>query len=588
MNTASPTVLVIDDMAIFREPISVALKMAGYRTVGAESALQALELIDQTAPDLILLDVAMPIMGGLAFLRSLRNSSRWRGLPVVLLTALAEKSCVMEAAELGVSDYLVKSYFSLDQLLSVVKRNLDGTALSAEESSTPAVVPQSSSMAETLSQQPTAPRFPRAVHAHSSFEQEKSHVLHSRLKNLHELKTLAGSVCSILSMTNSTHTKADELVDILSRDPVLSARVLQMANSAAYACTKNPANTLQQAVVTLGFQAIRQTALQVGVFDALPASALDGFDAVRCWEHCSAVGHFMDWMIPDNEVETKGVNHLIGLCHDIPELVLRAELGQEFEEMAHFSGETTLSFGDITELLLGVRYHELVGYVLSRMGLPKSIVKPICDYSRRLDSPQAEDTDMRVISALRVANYLAHGILLGPSISVRVQPLTLQQCRHAFGTHTPPGFKPQMLKEQFRASTSTLACLSNNDQRKFSAPLFEKAEKTVLYIRGDGYTTLDPLLFALEQLVHVEILPGLAEAKGRSGPETPVILVPSPQKDLSLVLEDISRFQEHSDDPGSFLLLTAGDLLPDNLPPGLEVDQLPISLYRLADALVRI
>ena len=65
-------VLVVDDMAIFREPIAASLRLAGFETVCAANGQEALSAMDMRRPDVILLDLAMPVMDGISFLQSLR------------------------------------------------------------------------------------------------------------------------------------------------------------------------------------------------------------------------------------------------------------------------------------------------------------------------------------------------------------------------------------------------------------------------------------------------------------------------------------------------------------------------------------
>jgi two-component system chemotaxis response regulator CheY len=107
------TILVVDDMAVFREPIAASLRLAGYETLCAADGEDALRVARARRPDLILLDVSMPKMDGLTFLKHLRADPEVAGTRVILLTALSEKKHVLSAGALGVRDYLLKSRFRL-------------------------------------------------------------------------------------------------------------------------------------------------------------------------------------------------------------------------------------------------------------------------------------------------------------------------------------------------------------------------------------------------------------------------------------------------------------------------------------------
>ena len=117
-------ILVVDDMAVFREPIARALRAEGYETLCAENGEQALRMLRQHGADLVLLDVAMPVMDGLGFLAAIRHEDRFDDLPVLLLTAVAERDYVIKAAKYGAREYLLKSRFSLETLIDRIEKRL--------------------------------------------------------------------------------------------------------------------------------------------------------------------------------------------------------------------------------------------------------------------------------------------------------------------------------------------------------------------------------------------------------------------------------------------------------------------------------
>jgi CheY-like chemotaxis protein len=110
-------ILVVDDMQAIREPIAASLRLAGYQTVVAADGVAAISAAHRHKPDLILLDISMPGMDGLTCLTALRAAPTTADIPVILLTAAADKHLVSRAASLRVKDYLLKSAFSLPELL---------------------------------------------------------------------------------------------------------------------------------------------------------------------------------------------------------------------------------------------------------------------------------------------------------------------------------------------------------------------------------------------------------------------------------------------------------------------------------------
>ena len=114
------TVLVIDDVPVFRDVVQHALAAAGHVVLTATNGAEGLKRLESDKVDLVLLDLAMPEMDGVSFLRRLREDKRFDALPVLVVTALSESSQVREARQMGALGPLLKSRFSLRDLLKSV------------------------------------------------------------------------------------------------------------------------------------------------------------------------------------------------------------------------------------------------------------------------------------------------------------------------------------------------------------------------------------------------------------------------------------------------------------------------------------
>src|SRR4051812_39939401 len=112
-------------MAIFRDPLAASLRLAGDETVCASDGKEGLARVAAGRPDLVLLDLAMPVLDGLGFLRAFRADPANARVPVIVLTAAAERQTVLEAASLGAREYMLKSRFSMQDMLERVKRRLE-------------------------------------------------------------------------------------------------------------------------------------------------------------------------------------------------------------------------------------------------------------------------------------------------------------------------------------------------------------------------------------------------------------------------------------------------------------------------------
>jgi two-component system response regulator MprA len=112
------TIVVAEDDQALRESLARVLRFEGYEVVLTADGARALEAVDRDRPDLLLLDVMMPHVDGLAACRRLRE--RGEQLPVLMLTARHTVSDRVEGLDAGADDYLVKP-FSIDELLARVR-----------------------------------------------------------------------------------------------------------------------------------------------------------------------------------------------------------------------------------------------------------------------------------------------------------------------------------------------------------------------------------------------------------------------------------------------------------------------------------
>jgi len=101
-------ILIVDDTPVNLKLAASVLEYAGYHTLEAGEAQQALEVIRQTPPDLILMDIALPGMDGLTLTRQLKADPTTRHIRIVALTAFAMKGDEQKAREAGCDGYITK------------------------------------------------------------------------------------------------------------------------------------------------------------------------------------------------------------------------------------------------------------------------------------------------------------------------------------------------------------------------------------------------------------------------------------------------------------------------------------------------
>jgi putative two-component system response regulator len=118
------TILIVEDNPILREGLQEMLELDGYEVFTAANGQQALDEMAEYKPDLILSDIAMPVMDGYEFFRAVRARTEWVSIPFIFLTARGEHEDVLAGKDMGVEDYLVKPV-TREDLVTVVNSRLE-------------------------------------------------------------------------------------------------------------------------------------------------------------------------------------------------------------------------------------------------------------------------------------------------------------------------------------------------------------------------------------------------------------------------------------------------------------------------------
>ena len=564
-------VLVVDDMALVRELLNAGLKGAGYETQCAADGHQALAATKARVPDLVLLDLSMPGMGGLAVLESLRATPATAKVPVILLTASGEKENIIKAARWGVQDYLLKSQFSLKELLSRVNKYAPLPKPNASVASPAAGAPPAPSPAPA----------PRTEVKPANPSTQVSKVLSReectrRAEHALQARTLSGVVAQVVSLATSPRTDLSDLANLVSRDPVLSARVLQAANSAGYMSTRGVVSNIYEAVRNIGCSAVRDIAVAMGVFDAMPASSPDGFNPIRCWQHSFAVATLCQRLVTDAD---SGLAYLVGLCHDLGEILFRTHFSEEYRQVLQALEATGKRRDELERTILGMTQGELVQVILRCLGLPDAIRLPIEEYYKGGLIPGAAAPLARV---LRLAEVYANGALLASSANSPIRPITRAECRSATGQDHPPTPDGPALRSEIFALTAMLARLSAKDEAELMAPLFPRRKSRVFLARDASLSSFDPIAAVLDAMAEVTVSDALPSADALAAHQGLVVLARSTSAG-EFAPQTITKLAPST--PVMWLVGRIDDRLPDTPVKPLAW---PIPLGQIADFIQRL
>lgn len=597
------TILVVDDMPIIRDPIASMLDVAGYRTLRAGNGVEAMKVLGAEGADLILLDVSMPEMDGLTFLGRIRSDPSTARIPVIMLSGAEDRNDILRAGKLGIQGYVLKSRFSLTDLLNRVRTQLEPAKVPAH-----AVAGASGKMAEKAApvekaaaaaalgrqrgDQGAAARklvagAPGLVPPVSRLDHEMPNLLTrelclQRTERALQGKTLSGVVAQVISLAASSRGDMAQLASLVSRDAMLSARILQAANSTGYRTARSVVSTIPDAIRQVGCSGVRNIAASLAIFDAMPASSADGFNPILCWQHSFAVATLCERLatVGGGEDDASAHAYLVGLCHDLGEILFRMQFGPEYQTVVDAQAKTGRPRNEVERTVLGMTHGELVLTILKHLGLPDAVRDPIEVFH---NGGQARGADAaRLVRLLRLAELYANGALLAAGGNAPVEPLTCADCRAATGTDNPPALDIAAFSGEIVAMTAMLARLTAEDEAKLLVPLYPVQEVRLWLARDPALSTFDPVTTALQSMARVTARSALPDVNALRDYDGLVVLARNASV-AGFTGRDIATVSSARSDKSPRVLWLVGRMDPaDATPAGACPAPWPISLSQLA------
>ena len=120
-------ILIVDDEEHIVELIKYNMDAAGYETITASNGAEALEKVEKEKPDLVLLDLMLPVISGIEVAKEIKSKSNLSDISIIMLTAKSEEADKIAGLDLGADDYITKP-FSVKELIARVKAVLRRTS----------------------------------------------------------------------------------------------------------------------------------------------------------------------------------------------------------------------------------------------------------------------------------------------------------------------------------------------------------------------------------------------------------------------------------------------------------------------------
>jgi DNA-binding response OmpR family regulator len=120
-------ILIAEDDKFLANAYRVKLTKAGFDIKMAMDGEETLEALKEFQPDLILLDLVMPVKDGFATLEEIKKNDQWKDIPVLIASNLGQQEDIDKGLAMGAQDYIVKSNLSINDLVAKIHTITDGT-----------------------------------------------------------------------------------------------------------------------------------------------------------------------------------------------------------------------------------------------------------------------------------------------------------------------------------------------------------------------------------------------------------------------------------------------------------------------------
>jgi putative nucleotidyltransferase with HDIG domain len=223
--------------------------------------------------------------------------------------------------------------------------------------------------------------------------------LRAEIVNARDVPTIPVLLLRILRVVDGERASSKDLVELMQRDQALAGRVLRLANSSFFACSREVA-TLSRAVMLLGFSTVKNLALGIKIWETLSRRGGPGMAAL--WEHSALVGAAARLIAHRTRAADPEEVFTAGLLHDIGRVVLRIRFAAVYDRITEVSGDMPLVVRE--REAFGVDHAQAGAWLGEAWMLPTSIV----DAARAHHDELVVGTALSAPVIVNLANRLVH------------------------------------------------------------------------------------------------------------------------------------------------------------------------------------
>lgn len=220
---------------------------------------------------------------------------------------------------------------------------------------------------------------------------------------VNDLPTLPEVASQVSTMIARDRANAEKLAEVIARDPVMAARLLKMANSAAYGL-RTEVRSVGHAVVVLGFKEVSNLTLSIAAFSSIGAARPMRKRVQRSalWSHSQFVGLTTEAMAR-HEFKIGSGYYVHGLIHDIGKVALDAFRPQDFDKVLDKFERGGISWIDAEKEIFGADHCQVGRALTDYWGFPDSMASAVGDHHQ----PWASKVDKQAACLVHLADLAA-------------------------------------------------------------------------------------------------------------------------------------------------------------------------------------
>lgn len=232
---------------------------------------------------------------------------------------------------------------------------------------------------------------------------------HARLRevvsSLERLPSLPALYVDLTQLLREPGTSLEDVGAVVARDPAMTAKVLQLANS-AYFGLRREVNSAAEAAAFLGTEVLKELVLSLDVFGQYDSRSLNGISVEALWDHSLQVATLARRFVRREGLGMQAEEQafVAGLMHDIGKLILASNFPSSFRQTVQGANTRDVEHWRVEGEVFAATHAEVGGYLLGLWGLPAGVVDAISSHH----TPSEDTTEgFGVTAAVHVANALS-------------------------------------------------------------------------------------------------------------------------------------------------------------------------------------